>query len=614
MRRLGSFVLGTIVVAAACSSPSASPSHGPVTTPGSALPTLGPPPVDVSGVPSTVTIEAAAGSAAWIGPAGGVLTATAASGVSYELGIPAGAVARPTAISMVPVTAIDGLPLSGGFAGGVFLRPAGLQLAEPATLRILVDGTAASGSRLVGLDLADGGVTPALIPAFADGTSAIFMSVAHFSTKGAAFGTSQDLQFASTAPTTDLAGYLTRILALPVPWDSGAKATAKGLIEDAWFRVVQPVLGKVGTDLELLRRIADWRQFVFMLNLFVRNGDVIAAIDDGIAYQQGSGPDTFTVAYLGGQGLLDQRISEAIAGNKELCNAAHDLEALANMWFWAGVGARYAPDLRSWEAEAKGCAEVAVSAADLPTTLTNGGTDTIRLQFAMAFTDGTNVPIDAKATLNATGFEFAPSGGTSFSGAAAAGQALSAGVTATKDPPYSVAVNACWVLSGFDRNVCGSFSLPFAQPEQTPGPTTDPGAPDPAPDIAGTYSVTLVCGNVIFGKGEAQVTRSGNSVSVQWSVSTSNPGDGSGGLCGDALRNGTFPTSGGYTGTLFVQPAGNIDILLSDWSASPCLVANPAPTSAAYDPRRHAIGIPVGRCPPSALFGSMGYSTTKTGP
>jgi hypothetical protein len=492
----------------------------------------------------------------------------------------------------------------------VLLRPAGLQLAVPATLRILVDGTAPSGTRLVGLDLPDDGGAPALIPAFADGTSAIFMSVAHFSHKGAAFGTSQDLQFIVRRSHDQPVRLPHQILALPVPWDSGsgrrrrARSRTPGSgSSEGWRRRNRPRAAAAD------RRLA---AVLLMLNLFVRNGDISAALEDGATYQQGTGPDTFTVAYLGGQSLLDPHISEAIDANEARCNESHDLDALANMWFWAGVGTRYVPDLRSWDAEAKGCADVAVSPAELPSTLTSGGTDTMRLQFAMAFTDGTKVPIDAKATLNATGFEFSPSGGTSFSGAATAGQALSTGVTATKDPPYAVAVKACWVLSGFDRNVCGTFSLPFGA-----GQTPVPGSPGPSgvvPDVdpSGTYTVTLVCGEMVFGTGQATVTLSGATVSVTWSVTTQAPA--AGGLCMDALQQDKFAVSGSYTGTMGPRSGQFIPITITSWQAAPCADPVPEPpTTASFRATLPAfIDIPVGNCVPSGLSGSMGYQAKRT--
>jgi len=617
-RGLGIVALAALLVAGCggSSGPTTRPGQSTGSPPAAGFPTLAPPPIQVTGVPANVRVEIPKATSAWIGPAGGVLTAATDDGTTYELAVPELAVREPVVITMTPVTGIDALGLSGGLAGAVFLQPAGLQLAEPATLRIATSRSAPPGTRLVGFDAPDDGAAPAIVPAFADGTTAVIVSVAHFSVPGAAFGSTEDLAVLSSPPTGSLQAYLSALLLLPAPWDGGAKATAQGLIEDAWRQVMQPALANASGDAVLLRAIADWRQFVLMLNLFVHDGDVAAALDAGIEYLQGSGPEIFTVAYLGGLSLLGDRISDAIAGNRTLCDQSHDLEALANLSFWAAVGRRYAPDLRDWESAARGCADIAIKAADLPSTLRNGGSDTIRLQFEMAFADGTKVPVDVEAQLTATGFGFFPAGGTLASAAVPAGQAASLGVTATQDPPYAVGVRACWFLSGIARSLCSqTFNLPFGANSPTPTVgSTNAVPPELTADLPGTYAVTLICANVVFGEGQASVTLADNVVSLSWSVSVSDPGVGAGGLCGDAMRANQLPTSGSYAGTLVPQPNGQIDIVLSSWQVSPCVnPAGPPPVSTAYVPARRAIGIPIGTCVPSSLFGSMGYNTTKVG-
>ncbi|HEX2997993.1 MAG TPA: hypothetical protein VHP14_24425 [Anaerolineales bacterium] len=84
-----------------------------------------------------------------IGAGGGALKATSADGTVYELIVPAEALDFDETISMTPVSSMDGLPLSGGFAGGVILEPAGIIFYEPATLRI-TPAAALSGELVVG--------------------------------------------------------------------------------------------------------------------------------------------------------------------------------------------------------------------------------------------------------------------------------------------------------------------------------------------------------------------------------------------------------------------------------------------------------------------------------
>jgi hypothetical protein len=68
--------------------------------------------------------------------AGGSLSATAADGTQFQLVLPPDALPTKTTIRMTPLSAVQGLPLSKGFLGGVQLEPEGLTLFMPATLTI----------------------------------------------------------------------------------------------------------------------------------------------------------------------------------------------------------------------------------------------------------------------------------------------------------------------------------------------------------------------------------------------------------------------------------------------------------------------------------------------
>ena len=93
-------------------------------------------PQDGSSGPVQVAPEADRTVTAIIGVDGGTLRATAADGSRYELVIPPDALDFDETISLTPVRAMDGLPLSGGLAGAVLLEPAGIVFYEPATLFI----------------------------------------------------------------------------------------------------------------------------------------------------------------------------------------------------------------------------------------------------------------------------------------------------------------------------------------------------------------------------------------------------------------------------------------------------------------------------------------------
>jgi len=97
-------------------------------------------PVDFTsrGNPLNVTPRvAAAGAVSVVVPtAGGDLSVTTPDGSRVTLVIPPGALRADTAITMTPLTAVDGLPFSGGLVAGVQLEPGGLRLLETSQLVI----------------------------------------------------------------------------------------------------------------------------------------------------------------------------------------------------------------------------------------------------------------------------------------------------------------------------------------------------------------------------------------------------------------------------------------------------------------------------------------------
>jgi hypothetical protein len=67
---------------------------------------------------------------------GGTISATAANGTVFTLTVPPDALLSEERITMTPVDAVDGLPLSGGLSAAVELAPTGLRLFQLATLTI----------------------------------------------------------------------------------------------------------------------------------------------------------------------------------------------------------------------------------------------------------------------------------------------------------------------------------------------------------------------------------------------------------------------------------------------------------------------------------------------
>lgn len=594
------------------SSGSASPAV-PSGVPPAALPSLAPPPTDVSKAPARVHADASRATATWIGPAGGSLTATAADGTTFDLVIPPLAVSDPTPIVMAPVDPVDDLGLSGGVAGAVYLEPAGLILAEPATLDIEVGKEIPDGTRVVGFDVADDGST-GLVPATGD-EGEYSVLVFHFSAPGVAFGTSADLARLDLPPAGGrLSTALTRFLAYDVPWSATTMAEAFAGLTIAWDQAMQPELERVSDDRALLAALADWRQFVFLINLFANRGDVDAALAAGSLTISGPFPSLSDPSgyYHAGLSLVARRISDALDGNKRLCNASHDLNALANVWFWAQAGLRYDEQFTQWEDRARGCADLDLPVVNLPTSMTQGGVGSVDLQFAMTFADRTRVPVDVETTLHGARFTFARTGSVDATAVVTAGTTLSEGVFAAGPGPYGLTIQACWTLGGLPRTVCARFQRAFGLgPSPTPAPslsTSQTGLPD---WLRGSYDVNLICENNVYGTGSARVTVSGMTVSLTWSVTLTAPPTTTAN-CLKALQEGAFPSRGSFTGTGSLVGSSKVDVAISSWEVEPCPGSHAGSTMATFLGAR--IGIPIGMCVPQGLFGVMGYQAVWVAP
>src|SRR5258708_35640669 len=103
MNRSGLLVASVVLVAACGSSTNGGT---PIAQSGS-LATPQPLTVQVSQDTSKAT-------SAVIGPAGGAVTASAASGATLSLTVPAHALLSPHSITLTPLSSISGLPLKGG--------------------------------------------------------------------------------------------------------------------------------------------------------------------------------------------------------------------------------------------------------------------------------------------------------------------------------------------------------------------------------------------------------------------------------------------------------------------------------------------------------------------
>jgi hypothetical protein len=129
--------------------------------------------------------------------------------------------------------------------------------------------------------------------------------------------------------------------------------------------------------------------------------------------------------------------------------------------------------------------------------------------------------------------------------------------------------------------------------------------------LAGTYSVTLICKGAQYGSGTGAVTVSGSQVSMTWQVNVAQPA--SGDFACDAQATGPgFPASGQFAGTATLGGSNTVVINLTSWQASPCVDGGAPPTQATF--RGAAVGIPIGTCVSSNLFGQLGYQAVRIGP
>lgn len=123
------------------------------------------------------------------------ITATGADGTTYTLDIPAEALIGPETITLTPVTAVGGLPLSGELVAGVELKPHGLVLMKPATLTIDSPNLGPIGQQTP-FYFHEGGedfhLYPVLLPEPGDDKNVVRFQIEHFSTPGVGLGTAGD--------------------------------------------------------------------------------------------------------------------------------------------------------------------------------------------------------------------------------------------------------------------------------------------------------------------------------------------------------------------------------------------------------------------------------------
>ncbi len=449
-RRAGVWFIALLVVA--CQS-QATPSEAPSV--GSSAGPSGPFELDI-------TVEAATAASAPIGAAGGTITATSDAGVTYEFVVPALALPGVTQITMSPISAVDGLPLSGGFVAGVDFAPSGLVLAQPGTLTIRANRQPGADQRLVGFSYGDAAESFALEPAGAS-AEAITLGVSHFSTAGAGFGTTQDIEAlwvlqtsgAQSPTTSQVAIGLLGAAYMETPRDGAQELS----IMEGWFdAVILPEVEAVTTDAQLVGAVSAYETWNTSAPRILELYSVIPGGRDA--------PSLVSRRALW-ESAFAAKARLAMERNLELCAAtgltSGRVAALDNALFWhrqarwlyfvATEGSGL--DLASFQAAS--CAEGVSQDLTLVDPLTAGQEANLDVTFALRFSDGQVVPANYVVTALGEGAALQFPERT-----AASPPGFYTGVVTPSGAggPVSIGLNACYagsdllVLLGLAEEIC----------------------------------------------------------------------------------------------------------------------------------------------------------------
>ena len=429
----------------ACSDDSSSPSPEPV--------------VD------NVTRETSNTTSGVIGPAGGTLQTTANDGTAYTLTIPADAVSTGRTITMIPVTAIHGYPLSGGIVGGVELKPSGTVFAVPVTLEIETSKTPDPGSVPVAI-LFKGNAT-SLEPSFAGtGAGKFTVPMTHFSGGTVGFATAQELE---TLATSGSAGCLTPGIQMAADNDLTALFP---LYRSCFQSDVLPALENATTDVELATAIGQFSMWKSDSRLAL--GVSFATFDDAAETTQ------FLDALVG-------KLQAAIDRNNQTCEQNESLAALANVLFWQTQAARFGLDtvanLLARDTVLLGlCAHPVVESLVIPADIQVGFPHSIDITFGLLFDthqDPQGVPFEVHLVGDGVDIQH-PTGFTNAQGK------YTTVITATREGEVFIDATACLIYPGTQTasDVCvhdsGSTSAINLDGQWSGTVVAGGGNPDPA--------------------------------------------------------------------------------------------------------------------------------------
>jgi hypothetical protein len=346
--------------------------------------------------------------AATIPATGGALTTSRADGTSYTMTFPSGAVSRPTAVSLAPLTGADNLPGEGRFAFGVRAEPSGLAFQAPVELTItLPDSITPNPAGYSALLVSDGGrdITP--VPVLGEGRR-FTVPVPHFSEVVLTDSTfSGCFLNALTAEGRAACGALARAFVDAGGVINEAYREATASILRTWFttgirlRIDQqgnPTLPGREDHLDLL--LLEWSAWREMYQLAY--GPMLVSIP------QRPLADILQEAFLSLAAAVDagiERANDRCLANKpsveEFVTRASELVRL----YWPLAFEQAYPHEQTF------CLDIFINAAP-PPVLTPGTPALMPVTVRARFTDGVELPnVPALVTATATGATVTPAGG-----------------------------------------------------------------------------------------------------------------------------------------------------------------------------------------------------------
>ncbi|MEP6730313.1 MAG: Ig-like domain-containing protein [bacterium] len=197
-------------------------------------------------VAARVVDEVSRAVTATIGAAGGTMTATSTSGVTYTFVVPALALDSSVSITMTPIARIGALPFSGGLLGGVEFQPTGLKFGPKTQLIIKPSASVpplGPNQRLVGFTFERSVDTSSVQPAsIRNGGFAI--TIEHFSSGGLAVGNVSDLATLPIVPNGSIQQQrVSQLAVLTMPQDRAAAVA----IFQSWRNQIEALIATAQT-------------------------------------------------------------------------------------------------------------------------------------------------------------------------------------------------------------------------------------------------------------------------------------------------------------------------------------------------------------------------------